>query len=422
MPTAMPSKRCLWAALLALALPSLAGAAPAGYVKRLIPLNAPPVALAFDAEGTLFALENADGNVAQLRVIPADGEADASFPIEGGNESSFFIGGMAYDPVGDRLLISDNTTSNGRLYAVSKTGVQTDLEVRLPGMMGIPGIPGIAGIAVRSSGEIFVTTAPFGSPGELRQVDRETGSASLVLTVPELDLGFGAGLAFDQNGDLIVQDADAELFAGRLQRLPIAASGGGLTFGAPQPLLSGMTSSAGVIVDSENDIFTTGVGGLYRISGVPLSEGSEPFDASVYATAVAFHAGDAPFEPFAGPTGGRLAFMGDFGFDPQTHDDFITLLTPAAAEDFNSDGKVNGEDLALWAANYGAPAAQRQQGDADADGDVDGHDFLRWQRSLAAPASLAVGVSASSAVPEPPASVAFLLAAAPFAWQTRKRR
>lgn len=421
MPNALNTCRATCVLLMATSLLSLAAAAPPGYVKRTIELDAPPVGLAFDADGTLFALENADGNIAALRVIPAGGVAGASYPISGGNETTFYVGGMAYDPVGDRLLISDNTTAaNGRLYAVSKTGVRETEPLA-------SGIANIAGIAVRSSGEIFVTAAP-GASGELLQVDRITGDASEVFpSHGSLGLGFGAGLAFDLNGDLIVQDSDTTTFAGRLQRLPITSSGGVLTIGAPQPLLAGMISSAGVIVDSENEIFTTGGGGLYRVSGGPLPE--QPFDTKVdingnptFATAVAFHAGENPFEPFAGPNGGQLAFMANFGFDPQTHDDFITLLSPAAAEDFNSDGDVDGEDLALWAANYGTPAAQRQQGDADADGDVDGHDFLRWQRALAAPASLAVGVGASSAIPEPPSSIAFLLAAAPFAWQTRKRR
>ena len=77
-----------------------------------------------------------------------------------------------------------------------------------------------------------------------------------------------------------------------------------------------MQSSAGVIVDSEGDIFTTGSGGLFRVAGAPLAETS--FDSNgnafQFATAIAFDPGSQPFEGFSGPDGGRLAFMADFGF------------------------------------------------------------------------------------------------------------
>ena len=106
-----------------------------------------------------------------------------SFPSVGDDPGNFFVGGMTYDPVGDRLLITDNT-ADGRLYAVSKSGVQQTIGT---------GIAGIAGVAVRDTGEIFVSTAPFGSAGEVLQVDRTTGAATPVLG----GLGYGAGLAFD---------------------------------------------------------------------------------------------------------------------------------------------------------------------------------------------------------------------------------
>lgn len=60
--------------------------------------------------------------------------------------------------------------------------------------------------------------------------------------------------------------------------------------------------------------------------------------------------------------------------------------------DFNFDGEVDGEDLAIWQGAYGVSAS----GDADLDGDTDGADFLVWMRQYNA------AVSAQSAsVPEP---------------------
>ena len=139
-----------------LLIASVGVAAPAGFVKTTISLNGSPVGLAFDDDGTLYALEGASfgDNEATLRVIHANGTFGESFPVTGDDSSNFFVGSMAYDAVGDRLLVSDNT-ADGRLYAISKTGEQQTIAQN---------VAGIAGIAVRESGEIFVSTSPFGVP------------------------------------------------------------------------------------------------------------------------------------------------------------------------------------------------------------------------------------------------------------------
>jgi beta-glucanase (GH16 family) len=73
----------------------------------------------------------------------------------------------------------------------------------------------------------------------------------------------------------------------------------------------------------------------------------------------------------------------------------------AAAADFNLDGEVNGEDLAMWQVGYGmSTGADREHGDADGDGDVDGRDYLAWQREVTTTEPL----SATSSVPEPSAA------------------
>lgn len=72
-----------------------------------------------------------------------------------------------------------------------------------------------------------------------------------------------------------------------------------------------------------------------------------------------------------------------------------SALQPA---DFNSNGSVNGDDLALWKTGFGMQTgAGRINGDADSDGDVDGADVLAWQRQYTGP-SVAAAVGA---VPEP---------------------
>jgi hypothetical protein len=65
--------------------------------------------------------------------------------------------------------------------------------------------------------------------------------------------------------------------------------------------------------------------------------------------------------------------------------------------DFNSDGKVDGADFAVWQANFPkASGSAKAQGDADGDGDIDGADFVVWQTNFPFTPS-----SGASPVPEP---------------------
>jgi len=363
-------------------------ALPAGYTTRTIALNAPPVGIAFDTGGVLYALENAPfgSNMTNIRVIQPDYSIGIDLPITGDDPANFFVGGMTYDPITDSLLITDNT-ADGRLYSVSKTGVKQTIAT---------GIPAIAHVAVRATGEIFVSTALGDNIGEILQVSRANGSTTSVAA----GLDFGAGLVFDSNGDLLIQDADFSTFQGRISRLPITEVAGDLQFGSLVLLLDNMQSGAGLAIDSEGDLFTTGSGGLFSLEGSPLAETS--FDAngnpSQFATAIDFGAGLQAFEPFAGPGGGRLALMADFSFaNPDT---FVTVIEPLPPEDanFNDDLAVDDVDLSIWEQNFGiASGATNMIGDADGDEDVDGHDFLIWQQQFDG----SIVLPASQTVPEP---------------------
>jgi hypothetical protein len=63
--------------------------------------------------------------------------------------------------------------------------------------------------------------------------------------------------------------------------------------------------------------------------------------------------------------------------------------------DFDGDGNVDSDDLAIWQSHFGQ--AGSSNGDADGDQDADGADFLRWQMNHGYPAAFA----ASANVPEP---------------------
>jgi hypothetical protein len=65
-----------------------------------------------------------------------------------------------------------------------------------------------------------------------------------------------------------------------------------------------------------------------------------------------------------------------------------TLLTLAYTAppnaDFDGDGFVDGQDLAIWETHFGAQEVDRAHGDADGDRDVDGADYLVWQQMASA--------------------------------------
>ena len=84
--------------------------------------------------------------------------------------------------------------------------------------------------------------------------------------------------------------------------------------------------------------------------------------------------------------------------------------------DFNGDNMVDGLDLAIWRANFGATGAPTiTQGNADGDGDVDGRDFLVWQRGNPPATPVA------SAIPEPASAILAALAACAALSHCRRR-
>jgi hypothetical protein len=78
------------------------------------------------------------------------------------------------------------------------------------------------------------------------------------------------------------------------------------------------------------------------------------------------------------------------------HLDNVTfgVTSPPLPADFDNDGDVDGNDLAVWTASYGIDGGA----DADDDGDTDGRDFLIWQQSFSSSQLAAV---AQYSVPEP---------------------
>ena len=74
----------------------------------------------------------------------------------------------------------------------------------------------------------------------------------------------------------------------------------------------------------------------------------------------------------------------------------FSFPSPVYKADFNEDGQVDSQDLALWQGGFGTLAdATKGQGDNDTDADVDGAHLLSWQQQLG---SSIPAVSASTGV------------------------
>jgi hypothetical protein len=315
--------RCLNLLLAAAASAALAGpaqiaaAVPLGFVKTTLPIPVSSASLVYAANGILYSLDipTFGSNSATIRVINANSTFDMPLTFSGDDPNGIYFGGMAYDPVANALLVSDNWAS--KLYSIDiATGTKTTLATS---------VPFIADVAVRPTGEIFVSTSDGNNIGTVKTIDRTTGTPTTVMT----GLDFSAGLAFDTAGDLIVQESDFDDYTlGRLRKLPIIDGGGTLSFGSPSLLISGIHGTFGVAIDPEGDIFTTGTGGLFQITagGSPSEVAfDDNGNSGQFATTLAFAPTSGQFEPYAAGNM-RLAYLGDasvFGGE----DRFITFLT-----------------------------------------------------------------------------------------------
>lgn len=96
----------------------------------------------------------------------------------------------------------------------------------------------------------------------------------------------------------------------------------------------------------------------------------------------------------------------------------VLFISNAAAtlSDFDGNGTVDGDDLAILQEGFGSANPTLATGDGNGDGVVDGDDFLRWQRE----AAIAESPAGATGVPEP--SSLTLLALATLAGQCSRYR
>ena len=132
--------------------------------------------------------------------------------------------------------------------------------------------------------------------------------------------------------------------------------------------------------------------------------------------ASAFNEGTVEHIFFKIPTTGQYEFwVQQEDDDVGTNQDYAVAWWGAAASlvsqgDFNNDGNVDADDLAVWKMEFGTGTGA----DANSDGVTDGNDFLVWQRNF----GLTSAVPTTNTIPEPSSLCIALLGL----WFVHKRR
>ena len=108
--------------------------------------------------------------------------------------------------------------------------------------------------------------------------------------------------------------------------------------------------------------------------------------------------------------------------DPTIYFDGSSIIKICALDaDFDSDCDVDGDDLAIWEANYGlGSGALKSDGDANNDGRVDALDFGEYQREVGSGVDSGAPLSAVSTVPEPTSIVLVVLCSATLCVHRRR--
>ena len=156
----------------------------------------------------------------------------------------------------------------------------------------------------------------------------------------------------------------------------------------------------------------TGVASLAGTLDIDLTGGYVPTVGDTLTILSAVGGVTGHFASVVEPAGMPAGLLFDVVYQP-TLVQLVAVNAPIYSADFDLDGDVDGDDLAVWTASFGV----NDGADADSDGDSDGADFLAWQQQLGS----VPAVAAAGSVPEP-ASIALLATTLLFGSSNRSRR
>ncbi len=296
---------CVVASILSFA--SLCQAAAPGFASSgQQGVAAGTAALAYAPDGTLYLGQN-DG---PITVISPTGQR-SQLDVSGATLHS--IGGMMV--ANGQLYVTDNKgwgDGLGDLYAINPaTGLATTV---------LSGVDAITDVAVAPDGRIYVTDAAginydTGAPiGKLWEVAYDSASSSYLSRTIVDGLYYMAGVGIDHSGNVIFQQANGS-FAGEVYRLDVSHNGSLVSYGTPVLLAGGLSASFDMIMDAQDDIFVSGVGGVFELNrdGAGGFTGSAwALDGADYTTSLAFLNGSVPFGPFAGDDSGKLTYIAGY--------------------------------------------------------------------------------------------------------------
>jgi hypothetical protein len=254
-----------------------------------------------------------------------------------------FPNAITFSPAGDKIYVSSLGGTGVAQFNVdgSSAGGPLGAAGELAG--------GATGLDWTPSGELLVGSfadLPAGTTGSFFKSNPAVTSVAAFIG-PSTSLAGASGVLV--HGDYVYATG---MFASSLRRFNLAE-------GSPDPdfNVGGLAFPQGLMEAPDGNGMLAGILGYANGAG---HIAHYDFDGNLVGDGV-----------FASPGGG--------GFSEAT-----AFVTVRVTGDFNDDLLVNGDDLAVWATNFGDRSGQATlaMGDADANGDVDGNDFLIWQRNV----------------------------------------
>lgn len=180
--------------------------------------------------------------------------------------------------------------------------------------------------------------------------------------------------------------------------------------------LLGLQLGAGDLTDEMGQVEVAGQATLAGTLSVELTGGFAPALGNSFSLLTASSGVSGTFSTTNLPAlGAGLAWDLDYSSNAVS---LSVVAGSGLSADFDNDGNVDADDLALWKIGFGkSPNALPSDGDANGDGRVDGSDFLAWQRQFGTPPS----APAARVAPEPTGVGLLASALAVAAFGVRRR-